>query len=51
VNFIGRKARWPGENPMGQGTRANCMEEMKKIQEGRGPAPVGGGGGVGKGSR
>ncbi len=44
MNLIGRK----GENPMGEGTRANWMEEMKKIQGGRGPAPVGGGGGCGR---
>jgi hypothetical protein len=33
---------------MGEGTRANLMEEMTKIQGGRGPAPVGGGGGRGR---
>ncbi len=48
MKFIARKASWPGENPMGEGTRANWMEEMKKIQGGRGPAPVGGGGGWGR---
>ncbi len=45
MNFIGRKASWLGENPMGKGTKANWMEKMKKIQGHRGLALVGGGGG------
>jgi hypothetical protein len=48
VNFIGRKANWPGENPMREGTKANWMEEMKKIQGHKGPVPMGGGGGWGR---
>jgi len=48
VKFIDRKASRPRENPVGRGPGPNWMEEMKKIQGGRGSGLVGvgrGGGG------